>query len=211
VGRGAHTADAAFAVERLGLRPVVVVGQSLGGLTALLLAAEHPDLIRGLVMVEAGPRGGEDASTNEANVAALGDALGRWPVPFASREAAVAFFGGPSLSADAWAGGLERRDGGWWPRYDVGVMMRTLREADSRSYWEPWERISCPTLVMRGGQGSLSSADAKSMVERGRNVKLVEVADAEHDLHLDRPDQWREALSAFLDSLDAPSRRGCGV
>jgi pimeloyl-ACP methyl ester carboxylesterase len=211
VGRGAHVADAAFAVERLGLRPVVVVGQSLGGLTALLLAAEHPNLIRGLVMVEAGPHGGADASTNDANVAALGDALRRWPVPFASRQAAVAFFGGPSLSADAWAGGLERRDRGWWPRYDVEVMMRTLHEADSRSYWEQWERISCPALVMRGGQGSLSSADAQSMVERGRHVKLVEVADAKHDLHLDRPDVWREALSAFLDSLDAESRHGRGA
>ena len=123
-------------------------------------------------------------------------------MPFASREAAVAFFGGPSLSADAWAGGLERRDARWWPRYDIGVMMRTLHEADSRSYWEQWERISCPALVMRGAQGSLSSPDAKSMVERGRHVKLVEVADAKHDLHLDRPDEWRQALSAFLDSLD---------
>jgi pimeloyl-ACP methyl ester carboxylesterase len=82
-------------------------------------------------------------------------------------------------------------------------MMRTLHEADSRSYWEQWERISCPVLLMRGGQGSLSSADAKSMVERGCHVKLVEVADAKHDLHLDRPDEWRDALSAFLDSLDA--------
>jgi pimeloyl-ACP methyl ester carboxylesterase len=208
---GAHVADAAFAVQRLGLRPVVAVGQSLGALTALLLAAEHPNLIRGLVMVEAGPHGGGDASTNEANVAVLDDALRRWPVPFASREAAVAFFGGPSLSADAWAGGLERRDEGWWPRYDVEVMMRTLHEADSQSYWEQWERISCPALVTRGGQGSLSSADAKSMVERGRHVTLVEVADATHDLHLDRPDQWREALSAFLDSLDALSRRGRGA
>jgi pimeloyl-ACP methyl ester carboxylesterase len=208
VDRGAHVADAAFAVERLGLRPIVVVGQSLGGLTALLLAAEHPNLVRGLVMIEAGPHGGGDASAHEANVAALGDALRRWPVPFPSRDAAVAFFGGPSLSADAWAGGLERRDGGWWPRYDVEVMMRTLHEADSRSYWEQWERISCPALVMRAGQGSLSSADANSMVERGRHVTLVDVADAKHDLHLDRPDQWREALSAFLDPLDTQSRRG---
>jgi pimeloyl-ACP methyl ester carboxylesterase len=81
-------------------------------------------------------------------------------------------------------------------------MMSTLREADSRSYWEQWERVSCPALVMRRGRGSLSCADARSMVDRGRDVELVEVADADHDLHLDRPDRWREALSAFLDSLD---------
>lgn len=70
-------------------------------------------------MVEAGPGGGGDASSHEANVAELGSSLRRWPVPFASREAAVEFFVGPSLNAEAWAGGLERRDGGWWPRFEV--------------------------------------------------------------------------------------------
>jgi hypothetical protein len=63
-------------------------------------------------------------------------------VPFASREAAFEFFGGPSLNAAAWVDGLEHRDGGWWPRFDVEVMVRTLREANSRSYWGNWERIS---------------------------------------------------------------------
>jgi pimeloyl-ACP methyl ester carboxylesterase len=120
-------------VESLGLGGIVVVGQSLGGLTALLLAAERSDLVRGLVMVEAGPRGSGDASSHEANVAELGNSLRRWPVPFASCEAAVEFFGGPSLNAEAWVGGLERRDGAWWPRFDVDLMMRTLHEAVSRS------------------------------------------------------------------------------
>jgi pimeloyl-ACP methyl ester carboxylesterase len=64
--------------------------------------------------------------------------------------------GRPSLTAEAWAGGLEQRDGGWWPRFDVDVMTRTLREAVSRSYWAQWERIACPTLVVRAGAGSLS-------------------------------------------------------
>jgi pimeloyl-ACP methyl ester carboxylesterase len=202
VSRAAHVADAAFALERLEFGRVVVVGQSLGGLTALLLASECPDLVRGLVMVEAGPGGGGDASSHDANVAELGDALRRWPVPFPSREAAVDFFGGPSLTAKAWTGGLERRDGGWWPRFDIEVMMRTLHEADSQSYWERWEDISCPALVVRGGDGSLPLADAESMVARGRHAQLVELADAKHDLHLDRPGEWRQALSEFLDSLD---------
>jgi pimeloyl-ACP methyl ester carboxylesterase len=203
VSRAAHVADAAFAVERLGLAPVLVVGQSLGGLTALLLAAEHPELVRGLVMVEAGPSGGgDDPSSHEENVAHLGDSLRRWPVPFTSHEAAVEFFGGPSLTAEAWAGGLERRDGGWWPRFDVDVMMRTLQDAASRSYWEQWDRVSCPALVVRGGEGSLALADAASMVARGHDAKLVELADAKHDVHLDCPGEWRQALSDFMDSLD---------
>jgi pimeloyl-ACP methyl ester carboxylesterase len=206
VSRAAHVADAAFAVQRLRLGPAVVVGQSLGGLTALLLAAARPDLVRGVVVAEAGPGGG-DPEAHEANVAEVTSSLRRWPVPFASCEAAVAFFGGPSLTAEAWAGGLEQRDGDWWPRFDVDVMTRTLREADSRSYWTDWERIACPALVVRAGAGSLPRADAQAMVRRGHRVTLVELAGAKHDLHLDRAAEWRVALSEFLDSLPLTSKR----
>jgi pimeloyl-ACP methyl ester carboxylesterase len=202
VSRSAHVADAALAVEWLGLAPVVVVGQSLGAVTTLLLAADRPDLVRGLVVAEGGPGGG-DAEGHEANLADLERSLRRWPVPFASREAAVEFFGGPSLTADAWADGLEHRDGGWWPRFDIDVMVRTLREAGRRSYWKEWERIACPTLVVRAGDGSLTADEARAMAERGRDVKLVEVDGAKHDVHLDRPVEWRRAVSRFLDSASA--------
>jgi pimeloyl-ACP methyl ester carboxylesterase len=201
VSPGAHVADAVFAVERLGLGAVVVVGQSLGARTALVFAARRPDLVRGLVVADATPHGGDPADVVEADLAQLRTSLQRWPVPFASRDAAVEFFGGPSLSADAWADGLEPRDGGWWARVDIEVMVRTLREAASRSCWEDWERISCPALVVRAGDGSVSPSDAEAMAARGQDVRLVELPGAKHDLHLDRPADWRQALTEFVRSL----------
>jgi pimeloyl-ACP methyl ester carboxylesterase len=200
VSRAAHVGDAAYAIERLALGPAIVVGQSLGGQSALLLAAHRPDLVRGLALADAGPGGFDDEGAVEANVQDLVRSLARWPVPFSSREAAVDFFGGPSSSAHAWAGGLEQRDGGWWPRFDAGVMARTLREATRRSYWDEWEQISCPVLVVRAGRGELSAADARAMGERGRRVEVVELPDAGHDLHLDSPDEWFAALGRFLDA-----------
>jgi pimeloyl-ACP methyl ester carboxylesterase len=201
VSRAAHVDDAACAIERLELGTAMVVGQSLGGQTALLLAAARPELVRGVALADAGPGGFDDPDAVEANVEDLLRSLRRWPVPFASRPAVVAFFGGPSVTAEAWAGGLERRDGGWWPRFDVDVMARTLREATSRAYWEEWERIACPALVVRAGRGQLSLADARAMAQRGRRVEVVDLPDAGHDLHLDSPAAWREALSGFLAGL----------
>jgi pimeloyl-ACP methyl ester carboxylesterase len=208
VSPGAHVADAVFAVERLGLGPVVVVGQSLGGRTALLFAAQRPDMARGVVLADASPGGGDEADAMEVDLAELEKSLRRWPVPFASRDAAVAFFGGPSLNAEAWADGLEHRDGGWWPRFDIDVMVRTLREAVSRSCWEDWERIACPSLVVRAGDGSVTPGDAQAMAARGQNVRLVELAGAKHDLHLDRPAEWRQALIEFVNSLAADAAAG---
>ena len=140
VSRDAQVDDAAFAVEQLSLQPVIVVGQSVGGLTALSLAARRPDLVRGLVLVDASPSGGGEGA--EEAVTAIAGALRQWPASFASRSEAEAFFAerfGSGLPAEAWASGLEHIPDGWRPRFDVGVMTRTLREALSIPSWDEWQ------------------------------------------------------------------------
>ena len=202
VSRAAHVADVAFAIERpLGGEPVVLVGQSLGGHAALLLAAEHPELVRALVLADAGPAPAPDPAAMAARVAGW---LAAWPAPFRSHEAAVAFFAGegmPAPVAAAWADGLEPREGGWWLRFDADVMERTLREAVALDLWGAWERIRCPTLVVRAGEGHILAEHAREMVERLPGTRLVELPGATHDLHLDRPGAWREALVGFLEEV----------
>jgi pimeloyl-ACP methyl ester carboxylesterase len=123
VSREAHVADVAWVIDRLNLGPVVLIGQSLGGQLALLVAARHPDLLCGLVVVEASPAADRDGAGAEQ----IRQWLEGWPTPFASREAAASFFAGPSLYADAWTDGLERREDGWWPRFDTEVMSAIRR------------------------------------------------------------------------------------
>ncbi|MCD7444199.1 alpha/beta hydrolase [Streptomyces lincolnensis] len=55
VTRAAHVQDAVTLIEELALAPVTLIGQSLGGHTAMLLASARPDLVGSLVLVEAGP------------------------------------------------------------------------------------------------------------------------------------------------------------
>lgn len=195
VSQAAHVADTVHVLERLELASVTLVGQSLGGLTALLVASERPDLVRALVVADACPAPERDP---DAIVAEIGDALASWPVPFVTRADAIAFFGGPSLSAEAWVGGLEPRDSGLWPRFDVATMVETLRSASERSYWSEWERIECPALVVRAGDGLVPAAVAEEMLARLPRGRLVEVPGAAHDLHLDRPLEWRQAVESFL-------------
>jgi pimeloyl-ACP methyl ester carboxylesterase len=207
VSRAAVVADAAFVLEQLGLRPAVVVGQSLGGLTALSLAARRPDLVRGLVLVDASPSGGEGV---EEAVGAIACALREWPASFESRSDAHAFFVerfGAGLAAQAWTSGLERAQNRWQPRFDADVMAQTLRAAICAPSWDEWESIECPALVVRAGDGIVAHETVGEMTERLPGAQLVEITGAAHDLHLDRPDEWRRALTAFLDGLPAPTRR----
>jgi pimeloyl-ACP methyl ester carboxylesterase len=175
--------------EVAGSRPLVI-GQSLGGHTAFLLAAQHPDLVRALVVSEASPEADPEAQ------GVVGDWLRSWPVPFPSREAATAFFGGDSHWARAWTDGLDARPDGLWPRFDVDVMLTCL-DGVARSYWDEWAAIRCPTLIVRAEHG-LSQQTASHMQELLPGSRVVDLQGARHDLHLERPDQWREVLSRFI-------------
>ena len=181
-------------LDQLGIAPTILIGHSLGGQRALMLAGEQPDLVRALVVVDSGPARGDDET-----VEAVADYFDAWPKPFPSREAAIDHFGGPSLLAEMWADGLEERDGGFWPRWDAEVMTRTIGEAFGRDYWEQWEAIRCPTLAVRA---EVPKSEFEEMAERLTSVQIVELDGAKHDLHLDRPRDWNRAVIQFLESLD---------
>lgn len=199
----ANVADVVHLLGELGLGPATLVGQSLGANLAFLVAARHPGLVRGLIVAEGCP----EADPEGEGVEAIRGWLGRWPVPFPSREAALAFFGGSSLYREAWADGLEPRPDGLWPRFEIEVMASTLRQATAVERWHEWEAIRCPTLAVRAGKGFFTCELFEKMASRLRGCRHAEIPGARHDLHLDRPSEWREQIEPFLASLD-PGRAG---
>src|ERR1700756_1884877 len=101
-GTAPHTiagmaADAISFIDGLGLRSVDILGHSMGGEIAQLIALERPDLVRRLVLVGTGPRGADAIARQAPEVAPLfprGDDLGEdmWlPIMFSpSKESQAA-------------------------------------------------------------------------------------------------------------------------
>ncbi|WP_460513205.1 alpha/beta fold hydrolase [Frigoribacterium salinisoli] len=185
--RAASVADVVEVISSETSSPVVLVGQSMGAHTAMLVAAARPDLIRQLVLLE-GDQGSGTAEEHEA----LGDFFRSWAVPFRDRAAAAAALGDGPLGR-AWVEDLEERADGLHPRFDADVLQATI-EAVGEQRWAEWESIDVPTLVLYADGGMFSEEQKVEFVRRGRNVRRIDLEGASHDAHLDAFDQWITAL-----------------
>ena len=171
----------------------------------MLLAAQRPEVAAALVVVDAAPSEGGDGRGAAETMAA---ALSSWPVPFSDYDAAAGYFRARFGEGAAlpWANGMEQRADGLWPRFDVDVMARTIGEMQEANTWPEWQAVTCPTLVLRAEHGVVDSEVLERMRVMRPEATVVEVADSQHDLHLDRPEEWRRALTGFLASLDGLQR-----
>lgn len=175
--REAHVQDAVTLIEELGLAPVTLLGQSLGGHTALLLAASHPHLVRSLILVEAGPGG--PAPDLPAQIATW---LDSWPTPFTNLREAEAFLG-----HEAWTRTLEQRDDGWHPAFDRTTIIDTVAELATTAYWSEWSRITCPTLLVQGEHGTMPPDEPATMLTHGPDTKVAPPPEARRH-HASCPD-----------------------
>ena len=191
LSRDAFVSDAVQVIEATVDTPVILIGQSLGGHTAMLLAAARPELVAKLVLLESGPGGGSTAEHER-----MGDFFRSWPVPFASHAAAREFLGNGPL-ARAWVADLEEKTDGLWPRFNADVMVATLNSV-LRPRWAQWESVTTPTLVVYGESGMFTAQEESEFIDRGRDVKRVDLAGASHDGHLDSFTSWIIALRSFL-------------
>jgi pimeloyl-ACP methyl ester carboxylesterase len=70
---------------------------------------------------------------------------------------------------------------------------------DSAQVWERLASISCPTLLLRGEESVLLSADTAGQITAAiPDATLVEIPGAGHSIHSEAPDLFREAVVGFL-------------
>ncbi|MFJ4541732.1 alpha/beta fold hydrolase [Streptomyces tibetensis] len=144
--------------------------------------------MKSLILIEAGPAG--PAPELPAQIATW---LDSWPAPFKSLEEAESFLG-----HEAWTRTLEQRADGWHPTWDRTTIIDTIAEPATTAYWHEWSRVTCPTLLIQGEQGTMRPGEPSTMLAHRPDTQLVRIADAAHDVHLDQPERLYEAIAAFL-------------
>jgi pimeloyl-ACP methyl ester carboxylesterase len=186
------------------------VGTSMGGLIGLAVSGQAamplPSPIRRLVLNDVGPVIEWDALQR------IGSYLGKDP-RFPSVEAAEQAlweisrgFGHHSQAEwNALSLPMLRRAGdGYRLHYDpsIAVPFQALRRdaasASEALLWSLYDHVTAPTLVLRGAQSDLLSADtAEMMTQRGPRAELIEFAQVGHAPTLVAQEQV-DAVARFL-------------
>lgn len=205
-------ADLTNVCDNLGIERLVLVGHSLGGRVAMLFAGLHSERLAGLVIVDSAPeidaRGstriqlevGEHRDPSFANHAEY-EALLLHNYPAAKPEA---------IRRMARSGLKKRDDGRLVLKMDpvlrgaVGELPteqeRAAREeANTASMWAALEKITCPTLVVRGAASDIVSPEtADRMVEESLTQgQLAVVGRAGHSVMTDNPEEFRQVVATF--------------
>jgi pimeloyl-ACP methyl ester carboxylesterase len=188
-----YNAAMAALIARLGVAELDWVGTSMGGLIGMMLAAQPQAPIRRLVVNDIGP------FIAKAGLERIGTYVGSDP-SFSSRAELEAYFRhvhapfGPLSDAD-WAhlaehGGRTRADGTLGLAYDPRIGDPFKGEAKDIDLWAVWDRITCPTLALRGAESDLlRREDAAAMAERGPRARIVELPGIGHAPALMAADQ----------------------
>ena len=193
-----YVADVEAMVDQLGLDRVVLVGHSAGGRNAFVYAADHPEHVEVLAVVDIDPDAVNAASREMfKRYLAEGD---EWP----SLEAVVERLRqrGPNSSR----GMLEHQalhmtralpDGGRAWKRDPGLLTAYERP----DLWAEWSRIGCQTLIVRGRQSELLTHPvAVRMREAVPRSRLAELEGGGHWLYQEAPGAFEATLRWFLDN-----------
>ena len=201
-----YVADMVSLVARLGVDEVDWVGTSMGGLIGLSLASLPNNPVRKLVINDIGP------AIDVAGLQRIASYIGQ-PAHWSSLdEAADALWAisqgfGPH-TREQWLELTRPQlvgDGdGFKSHYDpaISAPFRAITPeagaAGEALLWQAYDRIRCPTLLLRGADSDLlSPATAQAMTQRGPKARLHEFAGVGHAPMLVQPEQ-RAVVSEFL-------------
>ena len=200
----AMAADACAVLEALKIESVTVIGHSMGGMNTMRLAVDQPESAARVVLVDIGPELSDQGTKTIRNfvtenrefddVEHFVQSVQKYD-PYRSRE---------HIERTVKYNLLQRADGKYVSKRDHGPRLattRTQREKSDLFSLRDAEKIPQPTLLIRGADSNVLTADAaQRFVDALPDGRLETVADSGHNVHGQNTTGFLGALVPFLNS-----------
>jgi len=195
----AKAADVLAFVDDQGIDSPIIMGHSMGGRVTMNVALAHPELARGIVLVDVGPE------LSPVGVEVIHNFVTR-NVEFDDLEEFLdnvvkydRFRSREHIARTVKYNMLRRADG----KYISKVDHRRVPLSASELTLDDVKVIGAPVLLVRGGESDILDADAaKRFVDALPNGQLVTVPDTGHNVHSGNTPGFLEVVGPFVASLD---------
>jgi esterase len=168
-------------------QPVIMLGNSLGGVNAYQFAARRPERVRALIIEDIGAVLADDVSI-----------VLSWEGTFKTREALAEKIG-PRL-APYLEDSFRETPEGWKLAFDPRDMMKSQASING-DHWKDWLASTCPVLLIRGRESRVTRQEHMEELARRRpNTRLV-VLEGGHVIHASHTALFVAAVRTFLSEL----------
>ena len=195
--------DCAALIDHLGYGPVHVLGHSMGGFTALSLAARYPDRVKKLVLAATGEK---SSSRNTLLFSDLADLYEREEDPAGFFRTVFYWIFSPAFFEDEGTvkGAVEFALSYPFPQAPVSFrnQVNAIAAFDGRNLAVS---VSAPTLVLSAAEDLLFASSAgRELAEKLPRGKYLSVEGAAHSIHAEKPKEFAEAVVSFLKEGENP-------
>lgn len=195
-------------LDHLGVEKFHYIGTSMGAIIGMFMALSHPERLHSMVINDIGP------VIDASGLARIQAYLTKAPKSFASLEEAAEYH---LDVVSPWRKNVPRKeyiqsmiwnlkqgpDGRFGYKYDPQISSATAPPSPhqlenlSKVLWEGFKAISCPMMLIRGGESDLLSLETVAEMKDAKpQMKVVEVPGVGHAPSLDEPEAVR-GLEAF--------------
>ena len=208
------TYDIAQLIHQMDLAPLTIIGHSMGSSIGLRYTGLYPDNVKKIVGIEG--LGGAPQRARHRTDKVTHERFTTWIEETRALAARVphryATFGetldrmqnaNKHLRADqvrhlTMHGINQNEDGTYSWKFDNYVRAFTPFGIDEAETQSLWERISCPTLLIRGGDSWAKDPDELGIPDHFNNADFVTVEGAGHWVHHDKLDAFLKLVRDFL-------------
>ena len=185
----------------LKLKPVILVGHSLGGWVCSYLAYKEPNLVEKLIVVDSSPWPKESTADEIKQI------LSYLPESFSSREKAREFFKqavkkqvfSQQLSYFLMSSLDKESKSSIRFLFDKQGLFQLLSAVRKLDYPSVIKQLKIPTLFLRGERSShFSKEDLEKTLALNPIIKAHEIKNSGHWLHSEQPQAFIIALKNFL-------------
>lgn len=169
-------------------KPVVLLGNSLGGINAYHFAARYPDLVRALIIEDIGVE-----ITVDVNFSL------KWGGTFKTREDLVECVGLRLLPC--LQDSFREVDGGWQLAFNPQEIATSISLTNG-NHWKEWLATDCPALLIRGQESLLTTQAHFEQMALCRPNTRLRVLEGGHVVHVDNPIEFAEVVKEFLQELN---------